>query len=105
VTPAIRIERGTPLPPLSAEDRLTLLVVGGDEDALSRLSPRLRIDLPDPVEAARQLYDALHRCDASASSMILVRMPPDQPAWAAIRDRLRRAAAVPEPAPSDRHQS
>jgi L-threonylcarbamoyladenylate synthase len=104
-TPAIRIEPGTPLPPLPPGDRLAVLVVGDVEDAVSKLSPRLQIVLLDPVEAARHLYDALHRCDASAVSLILVRMPPELPAWAAIRDRLRRASAVPEPSPPDRHQS
>lgn len=48
-----------------------------------------------PSEAkgyARDLYAALRRADAFGADRILVEMPPEQPDWAAIRDRLMRAA-------------
>ena len=44
-----------------------------------------------PEEASRQLYDILHRCDSLGVSAIIVLMPPDNPAWRAVRDRLLRA--------------
>lgn len=55
---------------------------------------RMRIErLPEEAtDYARELYAALRRADAAAFERILVEMPPERPAWAAIRDRLRRAA-------------
>ena len=49
-----------------------------------------------PVEAAgyaHDLYANLRRLDELACDSILVEAPPSDPAWAAIRDRLMRAAA------------
>lgn len=46
----------------------------------------------DPVKYAERLYDALHRLDALQVSVILLEMPPNEPAWIAILDRLQRAA-------------
>lgn len=45
-----------------------------------------------PSEYARRLYAALHSLDDLECSVILAELPPDQPGWAAVRDRLRRAA-------------
>lgn len=54
----------------------------------------LRIDAPDAAdEYARLLYRNLRELDASAAQRLLVAMPPAGPAWDAIHDRLRRAAA------------
>jgi L-threonylcarbamoyladenylate synthase len=47
---------------------------------------------PEPTAAARELYAALHALDAAGLDAILVEEPPDDPAWLAVRDRLRRAA-------------
>ncbi len=50
--------------------------------------------IPHDAEAfARALYAELHRCDAAGAETIVVEAPPDLPAWSAIADRLRRAAA------------
>ncbi|HEV2694938.1 MAG TPA: L-threonylcarbamoyladenylate synthase [Verrucomicrobiae bacterium] len=50
--------------------------------------------IPYDAEAfARALYGELHRCDAAGAGLIVVEAPPDFPAWSAIADRLRRAAA------------
>ena len=50
--------------------------------------------LPDEPRAyARGLYAALRELDAAGASRILVQRPPDTPAWQAVLDRLRRAAA------------
>ena len=52
------------------------------------------ISLPsDPAEASALLYDTLFRLDRSGLDLILVEPPPDEPAWAAVRDRLTRAAS------------
>lgn len=47
----------------------------------------------DPVTYARGLYAALRRLDAARPPRIVVERPPDDPAWAGIHDRLRRATA------------
>lgn len=46
----------------------------------------------NPVEAAANLFDALHRADASARTRIAVAPVPEAGLGAAINDRLRRAA-------------
>jgi len=49
--------------------------------------------IPDDPEAyARALYGELHRCDESGAELIVVEAPPEGTAWAAVADRLRRAA-------------
>jgi L-threonylcarbamoyladenylate synthase len=47
--------------------------------------------LETPAIASPLLYDVLHRCDAMDIRAIVVIMPPDRPAWLAVRDRLLRA--------------
>ena len=47
----------------------------------------------EPRDYARLLYASLHTLDALGCKQILVEAVPDEPAWAAIADRLRRAAA------------
>jgi L-threonylcarbamoyladenylate synthase len=47
----------------------------------------------DPIEAAAQLFNLLHRADAAAKPKIAVAPIPGDGLAAAIRDRLRRAAA------------
>jgi L-threonylcarbamoyladenylate synthase len=58
----------------------------------------LRVDvfnLPQsPQKAAALLYDTLFQMDRSELDLILVELPPDTSEWAAIRDRLMRAAAL-----------
>jgi L-threonylcarbamoyladenylate synthase len=52
------------------------------------------ISLPsDPARAAALLYEALHQLDRSGLDLLLVEHPPNTSEWAAIRDRLTRAAA------------
>ncbi len=56
-----------------------------------RRGPWLR--LPDaPGEAAHRLYAALRELDAAAAPAIWVEALPEDPAWAALADRLRRAS-------------
>jgi len=47
----------------------------------------------EPEAYARGLYAALRELDAAGCAQILVEEPPQGPAWAAVRDRLRRAAS------------
>jgi L-threonylcarbamoyladenylate synthase len=57
------------------------------------------IDLPrDPRRYAAGLYAALYELEARGVARIIVERPPDAPGWAAIQDRLRRAAAPPDEA-------
>ncbi len=49
--------------------------------------------IPHDAEAyARALYAELHRCDAQGAETVVVEAVPDAPEWAALADRLRRAA-------------
>jgi L-threonylcarbamoyladenylate synthase len=57
--------------------------------------PRIRrvVRMPDdPAGYASRLYAALHELDDAGCGVILVDAPPDTPAWAGVRDRLRRAS-------------
>ena len=47
---------------------------------------------PDPAEYARALYGTLHRLDDSGMTAIVVVRVPDDEAWGAVADRLRRAS-------------
>ncbi len=47
----------------------------------------------DPNEYAAHLYSALHELDREAWPVISVEPPPQTPEWAAVLDRLKRAAA------------
>jgi L-threonylcarbamoyladenylate synthase len=44
-----------------------------------------------PDTYARRLYALLHELDAAGTARILITWPPAEPAWDAVRDRLRRA--------------
>jgi L-threonylcarbamoyladenylate synthase len=60
-------------------------------DKMARLQPH--IHMPDaPAAYAAQLYSVLHEADAEGWPWIAVEAPPDTPEWAAVLDRLRRAA-------------
>jgi len=51
------------------------------------------IEMPaDAAEYAARLYAALHELDAAGCEAIWIEQVPDTPAWAAVRDRLHRAA-------------
>lgn len=46
-----------------------------------------------PAEYAQRLYAALHELDAHHYDWIAIDLPPDEPSWHAVRDRLKRAIA------------
>jgi L-threonylcarbamoyladenylate synthase len=50
-----------------------------------------------PAVYARSLYANLRALDAANADLILIEMPPETPGWAAVHDRLRRAAAGSQP--------
>ena len=65
-------------------------------------APPLALDHPDiawcpasadPVQFAHDLYASLRELDALGRDLILVAAPPEEEAWRAVSDRLRRAAA------------
>jgi L-threonylcarbamoyladenylate synthase len=47
----------------------------------------------DPLGYAHDLYAALRQLDSPACDLIVVELPPETSAWAAVHDRLKRAAA------------
>ena len=47
-----------------------------------------------PAEYAEALYAILHELDRERYDFLVVEMPPDTPEWAAVRDRLTRAAGT-----------
>lgn len=64
-----------------------LLIGAGTQPACAAV-----IALPDqPEKVAEALYDALHTLDALKVERLLVTLPPDNPEWMAVRDRLTRA--------------
>ena len=62
-----------------------------------RSCARARVDfwlrMPrDPAAYAQRLYAALRELDGAGCEAILIEAPPEAPEWAAVRDRLGRAA-------------
>ena len=74
----------------SPETRLILVKPG--QPAASGHGVRLQMPA-DPGRYAAVLYEKLHEADSEKWDWIEIELPPDDPAWAAIRDRLERAAA------------
>jgi L-threonylcarbamoyladenylate synthase len=76
-------------PPGKADAR----VIRGPSPGEQRDGERTIVVLPaDPHGYAAGLYGALHRVDEIGARAVEIELPPDEPAWAAVRDRLRRAA-------------
>jgi len=52
-----------------------------------------QVPMPDnPGAYGAALYAALHRLDDRSPDVILIELPPDEPEWEAVVDRLRKAA-------------
>ena len=76
------------LHPKHYSPRTPVLIAGRDAvPAGARLAHLDAATLP-----AAELYATLHRLDDEGYDAILVTLPPDTPEWAAVRDRLTRAA-------------
>lgn len=70
------------------------LVTGVIERAPETVTEGPNEVLPDdPAGYAALLYAALHRLDDAGCDAIVIASVPEGPAWAAVRDRLRRASA------------
>ena len=68
-----------------------VLVEGGRLPASGR---GILLEMPaDPRQFAAVLYERLHQADTEGWDWIAIERPPRDPAWAAIVDRLERAAA------------
>ena len=86
---------------LMREQLLPAALVAGQRVAVlarhPRPSPAAGIDWQvapgDAAGYARELYAALRRLDESGADLILVEAPPRDAAWAAVEDRLQRAAS------------
>jgi L-threonylcarbamoyladenylate synthase len=90
ITPAFRVDTPEELILLPDLDGAAILTIG--DRALPAGLATMREDrLESPEPAARRLYDVLHELDAMRPRAIVVVMPPDQPEWLALRDRLLRA--------------
>ncbi|MCL2779480.1 MAG: L-threonylcarbamoyladenylate synthase [Polyangiaceae bacterium] len=78
-----------------AASRSVCAIVWSDEarESIAAMDTKL-IVLPADAEAyARALFGALYEVDASGYDEVIVERVPDRPAWWAVADRLRRAAA------------
>jgi L-threonylcarbamoyladenylate synthase len=79
----------------SADTKMVLLVLPGASELGKLPSGHEVVVMPaDATAYARRLYSALRDADASQAESILVQMPPHEPEWAAVRDRLFRAASA-----------
>jgi L-threonylcarbamoyladenylate synthase len=92
-SPGRMIKHYSPRTPVTVIDAVSAQV------ALSESVAVLRPDgasLPaDPAGYAALLYARLHELDERGFDRILIEMPPDTPEWAAVRDRITRAAGLP----------
>jgi L-threonylcarbamoyladenylate synthase len=86
---------------LTARELARRLESVGDDERVGAivLSPvtmkawvQLRHMPQDPAGYASALYAELHLLDDMNCTTILLERPPDRPEWAAVHDRLRRAA-------------
>ena len=66
---------------------LRVMSVGFDLSSAHRSMPA------DPTSYAAALYATLHDLDAGGYDRLVIELPPDTPEWAAVRDRLTRAAS------------
>ena len=75
-------------PPLAAPPRSGVLAIAETPDA-----PAVSvIQMPaSPTEYAQRFYAALRVLDAMKLDAIHIELPPDEPEWAAVRDRIMRA--------------
>jgi L-threonylcarbamoyladenylate synthase len=87
-SPGMHARHYAPQAPMMLVDKLGPDDAGLTFDEANDRQVRMPLN---PAAYAANLYDALHRIDALSPSRILVARPPDDPAWEAIHDRLRKA--------------
>ena len=89
-TLAVRVDSVDHLSRMLLSESTAFLVLG--RHVLPESIPADRsLVLTEPLAAAHGLYAALHQLDALGLDRIVVVMPPDQPEWTAVRDRLQKA--------------
>jgi L-threonylcarbamoyladenylate synthase len=67
----------------------------GNRDAFAPSTKVIVMPLPlDPVVYAQRFYATLHALDVLQPTRIIATLPPDEPSWLAIRDRLLRASST-----------
>jgi len=72
-----------------------ILIEAGKLPQLQMTGRGVCLQMPaDPREYAAVLYEKLHEADAQGWDWIAIEHPPRTEEWAAIRDRLERAAAI-----------
>jgi L-threonylcarbamoyladenylate synthase len=80
--------------PVFGSPRVGVIQRGGDETRRAKWAHIFWRCLPDDAsEYAAGLYAVLHEMDQWGANIVFIEMPPDTPQWAAVRDRLLRAAA------------
>ena len=91
-TPAVRFEtpqRGMIRPETPDGRTNGIMVVGGTEEG-RKFGPIVAMSRV-PERYAANFYATLRELDAMGLAEIFIEMPPDRPAWEAVRDRIRRA--------------
>jgi L-threonylcarbamoyladenylate synthase len=84
----LRLFEGNAHPPRPSDGRTAVLRIGGGDVHGAEV-----VAMPDdPAAYAARLYSLLHELDDAGYARVWVQQPPDAPAWAGVRDRLRRAA-------------
>ncbi|MFO0822637.1 MAG: L-threonylcarbamoyladenylate synthase [Gemmataceae bacterium] len=73
--------------------RVGVLLRNSDSVPEISVVPGYRFLDDDPNRYAAWMYQALHEFDDRHLDIVVIEMPPDTPEWAAVRDRLTRAAA------------
>ena len=74
----------------------TAFLMCGQSELAQKVQTKARRCIVAPGDVAgyaHVLYAAMHDLDACGAKKILVQAPPSDPAWAAVNDRLGRAAA------------
>jgi L-threonylcarbamoyladenylate synthase len=88
-TPAYRAGSVEELAGIDTRD--CAVIVFGDHKGARTDPGRGQFVMETPEDAARLLYELLHRCDGLGKAAIVVVLPPEKPEWRAVRDRLMRA--------------
>ncbi len=89
-TPAFRVDSLAELRDRPGLARAAILTFASEPVSPSPPDSRV-VRLESPGQATRLLYEVLHGFDAIQPRAIVVVMPPDEPEWLAVRDRLLRA--------------
>ena len=93
LTHAFRVDSSGELGRMGHCENMALVVIG-EHPPFSLSGFGASYVLATREEASRRLYDVLHRCDLLGMRSIIVLMPPDEPGWLAVRDRLLRATRL-----------